>query len=181
MRSSLHKWAWLVVPLAYMVLFCTLSLNQHASFHTYALDMGQFVQAIWNTAHGRFMVNTLKPPNSMAWHFSPGLALIAPLYSMWPDARLLLVLQTFALALSGLPIYWYAQRRLNAWSAVIVLAAYYLAPSLHKANLAEFRRISLAVPGIALAWYGLVTKRYSRNDYSVRSPGFDRGTDHRTA
>lgn len=161
MRSSLHKWAWLLVPLAYMVLFCTLSLKQHASFHTYALDMGQFVQAIWNTTRGRFMVNTLKPPNSMAWHFSPGLALVAPLYSMWPDARLLLVLQTFALALSGLPIYWYARRRLNARWAAIVLAAYYLAPSLHKANLAEFRRISLAVPGIALAWYGLVTKRYS--------------------
>ena len=73
MRSSLHKWAWLVVPFAYTVFFCTLSLKQHASFHTYALDMGQFVQAIWNTAHGRFMVNTLKPPNSMAWHFSPKL------------------------------------------------------------------------------------------------------------
>ncbi|HUV93331.1 MAG TPA: DUF2079 domain-containing protein [Anaerolineae bacterium] len=161
MRSSLHKWAWLVVPFAYTVFFCTLSLKQHASFHTYALDMGQFVQAIWNTAHGRFMVNTLKPPNSMAWHFSPGLALIAPLYSMWPDARLLLVLQTLALALSGLPIYWYARRYLNVWQAAMILAAYYLAPSLHKANLAEFRRISLAVPGIALAWYGLVTKRYS--------------------
>lgn len=161
MRSFVRKWAWVVIPLAYMVLFCTLSLRQHASFHTYALDMGQFDQAIWNTAHGRFMVNTLKPPNSMAWHFSPGLALIAPLYWVWPDARLLLIVQTFALALSGFPIYWYARRYHNAWWAAVILAAYYLAPSLHKANLAEFRRISLAVPGIALAWYGLVTKRYS--------------------
>lgn len=160
MRSLVHKRAWLLMPLVYTVVFSVLSLRQHASFHTHALDMGQFDQAIWNTAHGRFMVNTLKPPNTMAWHFSPGLALLAPLYWIWPDARLLLTLQTVMLAASGIPLYWYARRHLDPWSSGAVLAAYYLNPNLHQVNLVEFRRIALAVPGIALAWYGLVTQRY---------------------
>lgn len=155
----IRRYAWLLLPLAYAVVFSRLAVHQHMSFHSYALDQGQFQQAIWNTGYGHFMVNTVKPPNTMAWHFSPGLALLALPYRLWPDARLLLVVQTLALAASGIPLFLYVRNRLGTWPAAALLLAYYLSPSLHEVNLSEFRRITLAVPGIALAWYGLMTRR----------------------
>ena len=155
----LRRWAWVGLPLIYGLIFSILALRLHAGFRTYALDMGQFDQAIWNTAQGRFMVNTLRPPNSMAWHFSPGFALLAPLYWIWPDPRLLLLAQVAALTLSGVPLYLYARRRLAPLGAILVLAGYYLAPGLQTISLMEFKRISLAIPAIALAWYALVTRR----------------------
>jgi uncharacterized membrane protein len=145
--------------MAYVIVFSVLAIRQHMSFNSYAHDQGQFQQAIWNTAHGRFMVNTIKPPNTMGWHFSPGLALLALPYRLWSDARLLLVAQTLALAASGIPLFLYSRRRLGGWAAAALLLAYYLSPNLHEVNLVEFRRITLAVPGIALAWYGLVNRR----------------------
>jgi len=139
----------------YILSFSWLSIQQHRAFHTRALDLGQFDQAIWNTAHGRFFVNTLKPPNTLAYHFSPLMALIAPLYLIWPDIRLLFVIQTVALALAGLPLFQLIRER-NPTLAPFVLAAYYLNPALHEVNLSEFRRITLAVPFISLALYGLI-------------------------
>ncbi len=159
LSMHLRRWLWVAVPAVYIVFFSCLSLRQHATFHTYALDMGQFDQAIWNTAQGRFMANTIKPPNTMGWHFTPGFVLLAALYRILPDVRLLLVLQTVAFALTGVPFYLYARRHLGTVPALVVLCAFYLMPSLHRVNLEEFRRLSLAAPGIALAWYGLMTKR----------------------
>jgi uncharacterized membrane protein len=142
----------------YILLFSWLSIQQHRAFHTCALDLGQFDQAIWNTAHGRFFVNTLKPPNTLGYHFSPLMALISPLYLVWPDIRLLFVIQTVALALAGLPLFQLMRER-NPTLAPLVLAAYYLNPALHEVNLSEFRRITLAVPFTSLAFYGLIRGR----------------------
>lgn len=142
----------------YVLVFSWLSIQQHRAFHTRALDLGQFDQAIWNTAHGRFFVNTLKPPNTLGFHFSPLMGLISPLYLVWPDIRLLFVIQTAVLALGGLPLFQLVRER-NPGLAPFVLAAYCLNPALHEVNLFEFRRITLAVPFISLALYGLVKGR----------------------
>jgi uncharacterized membrane protein len=157
-KSRSLKWieisGYLLLAL-YVLVFSWLSIQQHRAFHTRALDLGQFDQAIWNTTHGRFFVNTLKPPNTLAYHFSPLMALISPLYLVWPDIRLLFVIQTVALALAGLPLFQLMRER-NPTLAPLVLAAYYLNPALHEVNLSEFRRITLAVPFISLALYGLI-------------------------
>lgn len=139
----------------YALVFSWLSIQQHRAFHTRALDLGQFDQAIWNTAYGRFFVNTLKPPNTLGFHFSPLMGLISLLYLVWPDIRLLFVIQTVALALAGLPLFQLMRER-NPTLAPLVLAAFCLNPALHEVNLSEFRRITLAMPFISLALYGLV-------------------------
>ncbi len=157
-KSRSLKWTeisgYLLLAL-YVLVFSWLSIQQHRAFHTRALDLGQFDQAIWNTAHGRFFVNTLKPPNTLGFHFSPLMGLISPLYLIWPDIRLLFVIQTIALALAGLPLFQLMRER-NPTLAPLVLAAYCLNPALHEVNVSEFRRITLAVPFISLALYGLI-------------------------
>lgn len=140
---------------AYTTVFLILTFVQHATFHTHALDLGYYDQALWNTAHGRWFANSLKSFPLLGSHFSPLLALVAPLYWLWSDVRVTFVVQTLALAFSGLPLYWLAKEK---WPAVapLFLLAYYLNPSLHVAGLNQLRGTILALPCLALALYGLV-------------------------
>ena len=113
---------------AYIVLFGWLSLARHATFHTHALDLGYTVNTIWNTAHGRpFYFSTYQHAefqldiplqeirhvdNLLAYHVEPLLGLVALFYRLWPDPRLLLLLQTVVIALGALPAYGLARLRL---------------------------------------------------------------------
>ena len=144
----------------YFVVLTGAAWRLHGRFLTHALDLGYFDQIVWNTAHGHWFVNTLKYPwNFMGDHLSPILILVAPIYWIWPDVRALLALQSLALALAGLPIYWLA-RKVNRWLAPLVLLAFYLNPSMHLISLRDFHEIALATPFVALAVYALVVRRY---------------------
>src|SRR5690606_23412919 len=72
------------------------------------------------------------------------LLLIAPLYWIWSDPRLLLWLQAVVVALGAVPLYWFARRRVGGWPAVGVAAAYLLSPPLQGANLFDFHAVTLA-------------------------------------
>lgn len=125
------------------------------------MDLGYFDQIVWNTSQGHWFANTLKYPwNFMGDHLSPILAFVSPVYWIWPDVRALLAVQTLALALAGLPIYWLA-RRLDTSLAPLVLLAFYLNPALHLISLSDFHEIALATPFVSVAVYALVKRRYT--------------------
>ena len=55
--------------------------------------LAKFDQAIWNTAQGRPFQITLGEQSVLDSHFSPALALFAPVYWLWSDIRVLAILQ----------------------------------------------------------------------------------------
>ncbi len=89
-----------------------LAIQRHLAFKTNG-DMGIFVQAIWTTAHGRpFYVTVFGgETNFLGHHFAPLLAVLTPVYRLWPDARCLLVIQVALLALAVVPLYVFARPR----------------------------------------------------------------------
>lgn len=145
-----------VALVLYAGLLGTLSVLKHATYHSSLIDLGIFDQVIWNTAHGRWFWDTLDPyvqtsHNFLGQHFSPGLAILAPLYWVAPSVYTLLVAQTLALALGAVPIFVLAARRLDDERIALLLAVAYLAtPSLSYANLFDFHEIAMTVP--LLAW-----------------------------
>lgn len=128
-------------------------------------DLGIYDQTIWNLAHGRIWMTTLVyETNGYYDHFEPILALIVPLYWLWSDVRVLLIVQALALGLGSLPIYLYARRRLATWRhgsalALVIAAAYLVYPAMHNANLNDFHEVSLLPPLLGFALYGLLTGR----------------------
>src|SRR5487761_2644618 len=109
---------FLLALLAYNGILDTLSMLKHATYHSSLIDLGIFDQVIWNTAHGRWFWDTLDPyvqlnHDFLGQHFSPGLALLAPLYWFAPSVNTLLAAQTLALALGAVPIFVLAARRLG--------------------------------------------------------------------
>lgn len=160
-EAAADKFA-LVFALAYVLVFGTLSILRHASLHSGGYDLGIFDQVIWNSLQGRPFENSLMvdSPSFLGHHFAPLLMAIVPLYAVWSDARLLLVLQTVALAVTALPLYWFARKRLGAGQACVVVAAFFLFPALQGVNLFEFHEIALATPLLGFALYFLLREHY---------------------
>ena len=158
-RVMLTDWLALGLLLLYVFVFSWLTIRQHQSFNTNALDLAKFDQAIWNTANGRPYQITIAEDSVLQSHFSPALALFAPLYWLWPDVRFLFIVQSLLLGGAGFLIYWYLRRE-RAWLGVVVLGAYLMHPLLHQVNLVEFRRNTLAVFAISFALYHLLRRRY---------------------
>ena len=164
-KRLLHRlrpldWVAIGLFLVYVTAFSWVTISQHESFQTNALDLAKFDQAIWNTANGRPFRITLIQDSIVQSHFSPVLAVYAPLYWLWPDIRLLFVIHSLCLAGAGFLLYWF-YRGEAPWVGLALFGAYLLHPSLHQVNLHEFRRITTAVLGASLALYCLVKRRYA--------------------
>jgi uncharacterized membrane protein len=148
------------MALAFTIVFTLLMVRRHDAFRTFALDLAKFDQAIWNTLHGRFLFSTLQNQSILANHFSPYMALLSPLFLVWSNVRVLFFVQVAGLAIAGLLLFKIVRLKHPALAPWFLLA-FYLNPALHEVALVEFRRVTLAVPFLALAYYALsVHKRW---------------------
>ena len=158
LKSS--DWLAIGLLLLYVVVFSTLSIQQHNSFNTNALDLAKFDQSIWNTSRGRPYQITIGEDLVIQSHFSPSLALFAPLYWLWSDIRILFIAQSLLMGGAGFLIYWHFRRQ-APWLGLAVFAAYLMHPVLHHVNLTEFRRITLAAFAASFAMYHLLRRQYA--------------------
>jgi len=72
------------------------SILRHRAFETGRFDLGNMVQAVWSTAHGRPLdVTELDGDqiNRLGAHVDPLLAAFTPLWWLWPSPTMLLVAQ----------------------------------------------------------------------------------------
>jgi uncharacterized membrane protein len=137
-----------------------MTIRQYEGFRMGALDLAKFDQAIWNTAQGRPFRITLSESSVIQSHFSPSLALYAPLYWLLSDIRVLFVAQSICLGGAGFLIYWFF-RQDAPWLGLAVYTAYLVHPSLHQVNLAELRRDTIAILASSFALYHMLKRRYA--------------------
>lgn len=142
------------------------SIARHNAFNSKAYDLGLHAQVWWNTSQGRLFAGSVEVDNYLGDHVSPIILLLAPLYRLWPDARLLLLLQAAALAVGAWPLALLARGRLRphwpqgAHLASLLLAGIYLSyPALGFVNRFEFHEEIFAVPLLLLAFWALEARR----------------------
>ncbi|MCA9981111.1 MAG: DUF2079 domain-containing protein, partial [Anaerolineales bacterium] len=139
-----------------------LNWRQYATFDLNAPDVATFGQAIYNTLHGRVLYATTIDQSILFFHFSPLLAFLAPLLLLWGDIRILFLAQTIAIAASGLITYKllrdHPSHKFNT-AALLLLLAIYLNPALHEVAGQELRRVTFAMPFLALGLYALYYER----------------------
>src|SRR5439155_651928 len=76
-----------------------LSVLRHEAYVTGRFDLGNMVQAVWSTAHGRPLQMTDLHGDQisrLAAHVDPILVVFAPLWWIWPSPHMLLVAQARA-------------------------------------------------------------------------------------
>ncbi len=144
----------------YILVFSGLTFWIYSTYGYAGFDLAYYHQIFWRTLQGEFFSQTLLPHLSVAYHVEPFILALVPLYAIFPDPRTLLVLQTIALAIPALPIYFIAKRRLGVLSSSFLRTAvpmffpfaWLLHPSVHAANLDEFHLLSFALTPLFFAF-----------------------------
>ncbi|MFA4872559.1 MAG: DUF2079 domain-containing protein [Patescibacteria group bacterium] len=176
----------------YILIFSGISLWKYSQLRYNARDLAIYNQVTWQLsnkgsilrqAQGDNIVipktdklinritdklySSIQGHNYLGDHFEPILFLIAPLYALFPDPRMLLVLQTLALALAAWPLFLISQKviksqshrvdesenqktdkpiteKLKNWLPTAVGTLWLLHPAVQNANLFEFHSLSFA-------------------------------------
>ncbi|MFJ5921317.1 DUF2079 domain-containing protein [Kitasatospora sp. NPDC092948] len=145
----------------FAALYCCVSLNRYRRLESQAYDLGIFEQAVRAYAHGRAPIVPLKGPgyHLLGDHFHPVLAVLAPVYRVFPDARTLLVAQAVLMALAVVPLARWAcetgGRRRGVLVGCLAGASWGVAAAVGD----DFHEIAFAVPLLAFAAVALGRRR----------------------
>lgn len=135
-----------------------LATLQHRAFWSGRFDVGNLVQAVWSTAQGRVLEITDlegRQISRLGAHADPIVILLAPLWRLWPDPSLLLVVQATAVALGALPVFLLGRKHLGGeWAGLACAVAYLLYPPTQWLVLDDFHPVSFATPLLLAAiWF----------------------------
>lgn len=156
-------WAgpWAVAAGLFLV-YLVLSVGRFRRMDWASWDLGIFEQAIRAYAHLQEPVADLKGPgaNILGDHFSPIIALVAPVYRVFPGPVTLLVVQAALFALSAVPVTRVAGRLLGRARGLAVGVAYGLSWGIQRAVEFDFHEIAFAVPLLAFALEAVIARRW---------------------
>ena len=129
-------------------------------------DLGNMVQAVYNTAHGRVLETTsadfgAHQVSRLASHVDPIIAAFAIPWLVWPSPVMLLVLQAAIVATGAWPAYRLGAKVTRDPRAGALLAgAFLLYPALGFLVLDEFHPVALATPLLLFAFLYMEENRW---------------------
>ncbi|HEX9975222.1 MAG TPA: DUF2079 domain-containing protein [bacterium] len=136
------------------------AVNRYMSFNATFWDLGLMTQAIWNTAHGRFLHESVNLGYSVSRlamaHWELIYLPLAVIYRIVPSIPLLLYIQSFVLACGVIPIYKFSIKKLSSEPAALLISISYLFyPALHGANLFDLHGLTFATTFLLFTFYFL--------------------------
>jgi uncharacterized membrane protein len=136
------------------------AIHRYDSFGANAYDLGIFDQTVWGYSRFEWIPNTvLRLPHELGDHTDFTLVLLAPLYWIWSDPRMLLAAQAVLLAAAALPLFWWARDRLGLLAAFAFEAAYLLWYGVLAGDIFDFHELALAAPLVSVALYAMLERR----------------------
>ena len=160
-RKSTFQAVTLATAYVAVVLFISIYLI-HDSYGSTALDLGLFAQTLKYTLGGNLLYNTIEGLSHLAYHFSPILLLLAPIYWIAPYCETLLVVQGVALGLSGYLVYLIARNyKLSHRTSLFIEGLFFINPLVWGVALFDFHPVALAVPTLLLMLIGLIQKKWT--------------------
>ncbi len=164
-NNHLHEAVLILMIFIYIIYFSTASFLRYDNFFTGRFDLGNMDQAVWNTIHGRIFQMT--DPNGtdiisrLSFHADFLLVLISPLYLIWENPKMILILQSVVLGLGAFFVYLLSKKILNDKKISLAFSfGYLLNPSLQFTNLYDFHPVTLATTFLLVAFYFLKEKKY---------------------
>lgn len=153
----------LLLSAIWAALFSYLSVARHDAWWTGRFDLGNMVQAIWNTAHGDVLMATNAAGDQVSRlgsHVDPLLLVLVPFQWVTDSAVPLLVAQSVAVAAGAIPAFLLGRRWLgDDRLAVAAAAAWLLYAPLQWAVVTDLHAVTLAAPLIMLAIWAAEARR----------------------
>lgn len=152
--------------MAYTFIIGNWAVNRFMSFNATLWDLGLMTQAIWNTAHGKILYESVNLGYSVSRlavaHWELIYLPLAIIYRIIPSVPSLLYIQTFVLACGVIPIYKFAQKKLlSETTSLLVASAYLFYPALHGTNLFDLHGLTFATTFLLFTFYFLDQDRFS--------------------
>lgn len=154
-----------LLTIVYAAYFSWFSLGRHWKTNSGRFDLGNMEQVVWNVTHGRGFTMTdpygTAQVSRLAFHADWLLAVLAPVYALFPRAETLLLLQTLIVASGGLAVFLIGRRLFeSSWWGVLFAAMYFLNPGLQWATIFDFHPVTLAAPLILWSIWLVMDRRY---------------------
>lgn len=152
----------LLFIIIYTVVFSWLSIARHNAFAS-GFDLGNMDQTIWNTLHGRFfsLTGDTGTISRFSIHADLLLVFLSPLYLLWNNVRILLIAQSFFIAIGIIPAYLLSQKLIkNKFISLILVLIYLLNPWMQWVNMYDFHAVALAIPLFLFSFYFAYTKKW---------------------
>lgn len=165
LRFNTHERILIGLVLVYIIYFTFASFARFDNFYTGRFDLGNMVQAVWNTTQGRILVVT-DPDNvgitsRLGFHADFFLIFLAPFYLVWPSPKVLLLVQTVVVALGAIFVYKLGTHILHRKTISLIFAfSYLMNPSLQRSTLYDFHASVLATTFLLGAFYFVKQRRY---------------------
>ncbi len=148
---------WIVVL---SVLYATLSVARHNRFQSGGFDLGLYDQAVWQYATFAWPYNTVKERFILGDHLTLTLPLLAPLFWLWDDVRVLLIFQAVWVSLSVFAVYkLILLRKFSPFVALCISFIYSLFYGIQYGIFFDFHPVLLAVGLIPWMLYFLESKK----------------------
>ena len=154
-------WA-IVIALLYaaVTMYITIHLI-HDSYHSTAYDLGLFTQELKYTLQGKILYSPAIGGSQFAYHFSPVLLLLVPIYWLFPHAQMLLVVQGLLLAFGGYLIYIISREYNFSHRAGLILEGlYFINPLVWGVALFDFHEVAFAIPALLIMFLGMKKKNW---------------------
>jgi uncharacterized membrane protein len=135
------------------ILYAAVSIQQYHRMDSYIFDLGFFESLIRDYVHLHLPQLPLTDTTVATLHFSPALALLAPVVAIWPTPITVLVLQALLVAAGVVPLMRVAGRGAMPWAVAI---SYGLAPGFGALFGFDFHEVALAVPLLAFSMAAMV-------------------------
>ncbi|MFA5840323.1 MAG: DUF2079 domain-containing protein [Candidatus Margulisiibacteriota bacterium] len=138
-----------------------ISILIQANFGTGTHDVGVYDQVIWLASRFMEPFSTLGRMSVFGIHASFYCILLAPLFWIWSTINILYIGQTIFIALSSIPIFLYAQKKLgNAYFSLMLALSFLLYPAMSNMNLDNFHPEAISIFFLVWTLYFLLTSNF---------------------
>jgi len=136
-------------------------LFRHWNFGSSAFDLGIFDQVVWHLSRFEAPGSSIRGfSNFLGDHFFPVIVLFAPFYWIRPGPDTLIVVQALGSALSIIPVYLFARRRLPAGPALGMAIAYGCYWGIQRAIAFDVHETAFSPLAVALAILAIDQQRW---------------------
>lgn len=138
------------IGVAAAAFFFILSLSRWNAGRVTNYDLGIFSQSARSWSIGHLPYSDLRQLHLLGDHFSPMLAVLGPLWRIWPDPRGLLLFQGICLGAAVAMAYHFARVNLGARWALLLAMVGVLSRGVLSGALFDVHEVTIAAPAVVL-------------------------------
>ena len=143
----------LILAFVWAIILAAYAFTRHDQLNSSAYDLAIKGQVIWNTFQGDWFASSIEVEHYLGDHVQLIFLPLAPLYALWADVKVLLLVQSILLSVAAVPIFRIARRRLDdSWLALLFAIAYLLFPLIGFVNRFDFHPVVFSIPLFLLAY-----------------------------